>query len=85
MDPRDAGACCASNAAPDHNARLEPEAAALRAAAASSHLRALTRPQTPDPAAARPARFVSLRLRLLGLVMLVVSPWLALVLSTEAD
>jgi serine phosphatase RsbU (regulator of sigma subunit) len=50
----------------------------------------LTRPE-PDAtsrdsdAAARPARFVSLRTRLLGLVVLVLVPWLALVLYTQAD
>jgi hypothetical protein len=38
-----------------------------------------------DDAAARPARFVSLRARLLGLVVLVLVPWLALVLYTQAD
>jgi serine phosphatase RsbU (regulator of sigma subunit) len=35
--------------------------------------------------AARSARFVSLRVRLLGLVLLVIVPWLALVLYTQAD
>ena len=42
------------------------------------------RPPTDD-AAARHARFVSLRVRLLGLVVLVLAPWLALVLYTQAD
>ncbi|HUP06188.1 MAG TPA: SpoIIE family protein phosphatase [Caldimonas sp.] len=42
------------------------------------------RPRTDD-AAARHARFVSLRVRLLGLVALVLVPWLALVLYTQAD
>src|SRR4051794_26473364 len=38
-----------------------------------------------DDAVARHARFVSLRVRLLGLVALVVVPWLALVLYAQAD
>jgi serine phosphatase RsbU (regulator of sigma subunit) len=42
------------------------------------------RPSTDD-ATARHARFVSLRVRLLGLVVLVLVPWLALVLYTQAD
>src|SRR5678815_5298745 len=53
-------------------------------------LPALTRPKTDttsrhSDAAARPARFVSLRMRLLGLVVLVIVPWLALVLYTQTD
>ena len=39
----------------------------------------------PDDASARHARFVSLRARLLGFVVLLLAPWLALVLYTQAD
>jgi len=46
-----------------------------------------TPPQPPASveSEARPARFVSLRVRLLGLVMLVLAPWLALVLYAQVD